>query len=158
MATLHELAVKLQEYIVDQQTDAHNVSSLNLNKYNNMKLIMDGAINYPHVIVQIGISEVMFNLKDMVKVDGGLGSDEKYVRTWLGKSTIKYDLTEIYNSFEKDKKIDGKSSGTKTKKEGVADDYASRNAETAHSINKLKAEIRAMLQARYKERQKKKTK
>ncbi len=156
MATLHELAVKLQEYIIDQQTDAHNVSSLNMSKYNNMKLIMDGAITYPHVIVQIGISEVKYNIRDITKVDGGLGSDEKYIRTWLGKSTIKYDLNEIYNSFEKDKKIAGKSSGAKTRKEGTADDFTTRNAEAAQSINKLKEEIRKMLQARYKERQKNK--
>lgn len=153
VATLHEMAIKLQEYIVEQQEDAHNVSSLNINRYNNMKLIMDGKIGYPHVIVRIGISEVTYNLRDLIKIDGGLGSDEKYVRQWIGKSTIKYDLTEIYNSFEKNAvKIDSKENGFKGKKEGEADDFSSTHAETARNINLLKDEVRAILSARSRER------
>ena len=153
MATLHEMAIKLQDYIVEQQEDAHNVSSLNINRYNNMKLIMDGKLGYPHVIVRIGISEVTYNLRDLIKIDGGLGSDEKYVRQWIGKSTIKYELNEIYTSFEKKEKIDSKGEGGfQGKKEGEAEDFASRNAEAARNINILKNEVRAILKARSKER------
>lgn len=152
VATLHEMAIKLQEYIVEQQEDAHNVSSLNINRYNNMKLIMDGKIGYPHVIVRIGISEVTYNLRDLIKMDGGLGSDEKYVRQWIGKSTIKYDLNEIYTSFEKSSRIDSKDGAFKGKKEGEADDFASTHAEAARNINLLKDEVRAILSARSRER------
>ena len=152
VATLHEMAIKLQDYIIEQQEDAHNVSSLNINRYNNMKLIMDGKIGYPHVIVRIGISEVTYNLRDLIKIDGGLGSDEKYVRQWIGKSTIKYDLTEIYNGFEKNNRIDSKDGGFKGKKEGEAEDFASRNAEAARNINLLKDEVRAILNARSRDR------
>ena len=88
----------------------------------------------------------------MIKIDGGLGSDEKYVVRWLGKSSIKYDLNEIYNGFEKVKTIDGKSSGFKGKKEGVAEDFTVRNAETAKHIRDLKEEVLALLRARYKDR------
>jgi len=94
--TLHELANKLQESIIQQQEDAHNSSSLNVSKYNNLKLKMDTKYNYPHVIVAIGISEAVYNIKEMTKTEGGLGPDERYVRKWLGKSTIAYDLNEIW--------------------------------------------------------------
>ena len=38
MKTLNEMAVKLQESIIKQQDDAHNSSTLNVNKYNNLKI------------------------------------------------------------------------------------------------------------------------
>ena len=88
MTTLHELAMKLQESIIQQQSDARSSSSLNVHKYNNLKLTMKSEITYPHVIVSIGISEATYNVKDCTKVDGGLGSDEKYIRKWLGNSTV----------------------------------------------------------------------
>ncbi len=96
MKTLHELAVKLQESIIKQQDDAHNSTTLNVTKYNNLKLKMDSRYAYPHVIVTIGISEAVFNIADGTKTDGGLGPDEKYVKKWLGSSTVIADLKEIY--------------------------------------------------------------
>ena len=85
MKTLNEMAVKLQESIIKQQDDAHNSSTLNVNKYNNLKIKMSTRYHYPHIIVSIG-----------TKTDGGLGPDEKYVRKWMGTSTIAADLKEIY--------------------------------------------------------------
>lgn len=99
MATLHELAMKLQESIIQQQSDAHSSSNLNIHKYNNLKLTMKNEITYPHVIVSIGISEATYNVKDCTKVDGGLGSDEKYIRKWLGNSTVMESLLSIYNTI-----------------------------------------------------------
>ena len=96
MKTLHEMAVKLQEYIIKSQEDAHNSTNMNVTKYNNLKLKMDSKIHYPHVIVCIGISEVVFNIAEGTKTDGGLGPDEKYVRKWLGNSTVLSDLKELY--------------------------------------------------------------
>lgn len=95
MKTLHELASKLQEFIIRSQQDAHNQTNMNVTKYNNLKLKMDTKIHYPHVIVCIGISEATFNIADGTKTDGGLGPDEKYVRKWLGGSNIISDLKEI---------------------------------------------------------------
>lgn len=95
MKTLHELASKLQEYIIRSQQDAHNQTNMNITKYNNLKLKMDTKIHYPHVVVCIGISEATFNIADGTKTDGGLGPDEKYVRKWLGGSNIISDLKEI---------------------------------------------------------------
>ena len=96
MKTLHEMAVKLQEYIIKSQEDAHNSTNMDVSKYNNLKLKMDSKIHYPHVIVCIGISEVIFNIAEGTKTDGGLGPDEKYVRKWLGNSTVLSDLKELY--------------------------------------------------------------
>lgn len=96
MKTLHELAIKLQESIIAQQEDAHNSVTLNITKYNNLKLKMDSTHAYPHVIIIIGISEAVFNIQDNTKTDGGLGPDEKYVKKWLGSSTVINDLKEIY--------------------------------------------------------------
>lgn len=96
MKTLHELAMKLQAYIIKSQEDAHNQTNLNVTKYNNLKLRMETRIHYPNVIVCIGISEATFNIADGTKTDGGLGPDEKYVRKWLGSSTVIADLKEIY--------------------------------------------------------------
>ena len=96
MKTLNEMAVKLQESIIKQQDDAHNSSTLNVNKYNNLKIRMSTKYHYPHIIVSIGISEAIFNIEDCTKTDGGLGPDEKYVRKWMGTSTIAADLKEIY--------------------------------------------------------------
>ena len=98
-STLHEMAVKLQEFIIQQQSDAHSSSGLNINKYNNIKLRMDGMIDYPHVIISIGISEALYNIKDVTKVDGGLGSDEKYIWKWLNKSNVVENLVELYKSL-----------------------------------------------------------
>lgn len=99
MATLHELAIKLQESIIQQQGDAHNASNLNVHKYNNMKLQMKSEITYPHVVISIGISEAVYNIKDCTKVEGGLGSDEKYIRKWLGKSSVLESLMEVYDQI-----------------------------------------------------------
>ncbi len=96
MKTLHELATKLQKYIIQSQEDAHNQTNLNVTKYNNLKLRMETRIHYPNVIVCIGISEATFNIADGTKTDGGLGPDEKYVRKWLGSSTVIADLKEIF--------------------------------------------------------------
>lgn len=96
MKTLHELAVKLQEHIIRQQQDAHNQTNMNVTKYNNLKLKIETKLHYPHVIVCIGISEAIFNIREGTKTDGSLGPDEKYVRKWLHNSSVISDLKEIY--------------------------------------------------------------
>ncbi len=96
MKTLHELATKLQQYIIKSQQDAHNSTNMNITKYNNLKLKMETKLHYPNVIVSIGISEATFNIKEGTKTDGSLGPDERYVKKWLGGSTVLADLTEIY--------------------------------------------------------------
>lgn len=95
MATLNELATKLQEFIIEQQIDPHNLRQLTVHRYNNLKLKI-AQLSYPNVIICIGISEATYNLSDVTKVDGGLGQDERYVRKWLGRGSIIKELTELY--------------------------------------------------------------
>lgn len=102
--TLHEMAVKLQEFIIRQQEDAHNSGSLNVAKYNNLKLTMDPAVSYPHIIIRIGISEGIYNLNDSSRTDGSLGPDERYVRRWLASIIVVNDLMDIYKMMEEESK------------------------------------------------------
>ncbi len=95
MATLNELANKLQAFIIEQQVDPHNLRQLSVHRYNNLKLKI-AQLSYPNIIVCIGISEATYNLEDGSKVDGGLGQDERYVRKWLGRNTIIKELKELY--------------------------------------------------------------
>lgn len=96
MKTLHELATKLQQYIIKSQQDAHNSTNMNITKYNNLKLRMETKLHYPNIIITIGISEATFNIKEGTKTDGSLGPDERYVKKWLGGSSVISDLKEIY--------------------------------------------------------------
>lgn len=96
MKTLHELATKLQQYIIKSQQDAHNSTNMNITKYNNLKLRMETKLHYPNVIISIGISEATFNIKEGTKTDGSLGPDERYVKKWLGGNSVISDLREIY--------------------------------------------------------------
>ena len=95
MATLNELANKLQAFIIEQQVDPHNLRQLSVHRYNNLKLKI-AQLSYPNIIVCIGISETTYNLEDGSKVDGGLGQDERYVRKWLGRNSILKELKELY--------------------------------------------------------------
>ncbi|HCB10828.1 MAG TPA: hypothetical protein DEO94_01475 [Cyanobacteria bacterium UBA11991] len=97
--SLSEMANKLRTFIIDSLNDAHSSQNMNMTKYNNVKLSMDESKNYPHITIGIGISEATYNIKDIVRTEGGLGSDERYVRKWLGNFTISYDLNEIYKNF-----------------------------------------------------------
>ena len=101
VATLNEMANKLQTFIIDSQSDAHSSTSFNLNlsKYNNIKLAMDESVRYPHVIIRIGISEATYNLRDKIRTEGGLGPDEKYVYKWIGNYAVISELLEIYKNF-----------------------------------------------------------
>jgi len=101
VATLNEMANKLQTYIIESQSDAHSSGAFNLNlsKYNNIKFAMDETVRYPHVIIRIGISEATYNLRDKNRTEGSLGPDERYVYKWIGNYTVSSELMEIYKSF-----------------------------------------------------------
>lgn len=107
-ATLNEMANKLQTFIIEMQEDAHNISAVNLSKYNNIKLSMDEIVRYPHITIRIGISEATYSLKDNIKTKGGLGYDEKYARKWIENSTVTYELVEIYKNFRENLTTEGR--------------------------------------------------
>lgn len=95
MKTLNEMAQDLQDYIVSAQQDAHNSVGANQYKYNNLKLTIDTKIPFPNVVVRIGISEAVYNLKENIKADGSLGPDERYVRKWLDLYWVMPELKKM---------------------------------------------------------------
>ena len=135
MRTLNEMAAKLQESIIKQQDDAHNSTTLNVNKYNNLKIRMSTKYHYPHIIVSIGISEAIFNIEDCTKTDGGLGPDEKYVRKWMGTSTVAADLKEIYVALSE--LIKAEDVAKEISQEGEADEVKREAPRKKHAFKNI---------------------
>ena len=102
MATFKECEDALKAFIVSEQQDAHHVKSMNVAKYNNIKIWMDAAKNQtPHVYIRISISEAVFTLDGFNKLNGGLGYEERLVLKWFGRYGVKDKLMELWNSAEK---------------------------------------------------------
>ncbi len=104
MATFKDVEDSLKSFIVQEQSDAHNIKSVNIAKYNNIKVWMDPTNTIqPHVIIRISISEATFLLDGFTKTNGGLGYEERFVQKWFGRYGVKEKLTELWNSAEKNK-------------------------------------------------------
>ena len=102
MATFKDLEDNLKSYIIQEQSDAHNVRGVSTAKYNNIKIWMDLAKYIePHFFVRISISEAVFSLKDCTKINGGLGYEERFLIKWFGRMGIKEKLNELWNTAEK---------------------------------------------------------
>ncbi len=99
MTNLNDLAGKLQTFLIRAQMDAHNSRSLSKSRYNNLKLKISSQLQYPNVIITIGISEATYNIEDGTKTEGSLGPDEKYVYKWIGNKNIQPLLKELYLSM-----------------------------------------------------------
>ena len=101
MATYKDMEDSLKSFIVQEQSDAHNIKTANMARYNNMKLWMDAKKNpMPHVTIRISISEASFSLNDFTKLNGGLGYEERIVLKWFGRYGIKDKLLELWSSAE----------------------------------------------------------
>lgn len=102
MATFKEAEDSLKNFIIQEQSDAHNVKTVNAAKYNNIKVWMDPSRNViPHVIIRISISEATFYLNDFTKQNGGLGYEERYVLKWFSRYGVKEKLRELWSNAEK---------------------------------------------------------
>lgn len=105
MATFKDMEDALKTFVIQEQSDAHNRSNLNITKYNNIRITMDMQKNpIPHVTVRISISEATFALADFSKMNGGLGYEERLVLKWFGRFGVKDKLTELWSSAEKNSK------------------------------------------------------
>lgn len=104
MATFKDMEDSLKSFIIQEQSDAHNVKSVNAAKYNNIKIWMD-LTKYlqPHFFVRISISEAVFALSDCSKLNGGLGYEERFITKWFGRMGIKEKLAELWSNAEKNK-------------------------------------------------------
>ena len=104
MTTIKDMEDNLKTFIVQEQSDAHNRGSINIAKYNNIKLSMDPAKNpLPHITIRISISEATFSLNGFSKNNGGLGYEERLVLKWFGRYGVKEKLLELWGSAEKNK-------------------------------------------------------
>ena len=102
MASFKDLEDNLKSFIMQEQSDAHNVRNVSIAKYNNIKIWMD-LVKYiqPHFFVRISISEAVFSLDDCTKIYGGLGYEERFVLKWFNRMGTKDKLKELWNSVEK---------------------------------------------------------
>lgn len=104
MATFKDMEDSLKNFMVQEQSDAHNVKSVNLAKYNNIKIWMDlSKYVQPHFFVRVSISEAVFALSDCSKLNGGLGYEERFIIKWFGRMGIKEKLTELWDHASKNK-------------------------------------------------------
>ena len=102
MATFKDMEDSLKSFIIQEQSDAHNVKSVNNAKYNNIKVWMDTQkYAQPHFFIRISISEAVFNLADCSKINGGLGYEERFIIKWFGRMGIKEKLHELWDSSAK---------------------------------------------------------
>lgn len=99
MATFKDMEDSLRKFMLDEQSDAHNIKSVNIAKYNNMKIWMEPSkYQEPHFIVRITISEAVFSLSECTKINGGLGFEERLVLKWFGRMGIKSKLQELWGN------------------------------------------------------------
>lgn len=104
MTTFKDLEDNLKNFIIQEQSDAHNRSRLNIAKYNNIKVTMNPTKSViPHVIIRISISEATYSLNDFSKTNGGLGYEERFVVKWFSRYGIKEKLSELWKTAEKNK-------------------------------------------------------
>ena len=104
MATFKDMEDNLKNFIIQEQSDAHNIRSTNMAKYNNIKIWIDPTkYNDPHFFIRISISEAVFNLNDFSKINGGLGYEERIVLKWFGRMGIKEKLNDLWKTAEKNK-------------------------------------------------------
>ncbi len=107
MTTFKDLEDNLKKFMIEEQADAHNVRTMNVSKYNNLKIWMDlDKYQQPHFFVRVSISEAVFTITDCQKLNGGLGYEERLVIKWFGRMGIKEKLRELWNSIDDNKDED----------------------------------------------------
>ena len=106
MTTFKDLEDNLKNYIIQEQSDAHNVRTVNVAKYNNIKIWMDmSKYQQEHFFVRISISEAVFSLTDCSKINGGLGYEERFIYKWYGRIGIKDKLKELWADIQKERSV-----------------------------------------------------
>ena len=99
MATFKDLEDNLKSFMIQEQSDAHNIRTANIAKYNNLKIWMDlSKYQQPHFYVRISISEAVFTVNDCMKLNGGLGYEERFVYKWFGRIGVKDKLKELWTT------------------------------------------------------------
>lgn len=99
MASFRELENNLKSYLIDVQSDAHNIKTMQASRYNNIRIQMEPKkLQSPHFTVKMGMSEATFDLASCEKLSGGLGFEERFIHRWYERSGIKARLEECWES------------------------------------------------------------
>jgi len=105
-AEFHGLEVSLKEFLLEVNSDSYNSKSINMYKYNNLKVFMDlKKTRNPHFIVRVGISESIYNLNNCEKIAGGLGTDERYIYRWFEKPATTAALQAAWKQAQKSEAV-----------------------------------------------------
>ena len=105
MTTFKDLEDSLKNFLIQEQSDAHQAKNLNVAKYNNIKFYADPTrYHQKHFIVRISISEAVFSMEDCTKLNGGLGYEERFVTKWFSRMGNKEKLNNVWNSLDEIKK------------------------------------------------------
>lgn len=107
---LHFLEESLKAFLIEAQNDSYNIKTINFQKYNNLRILMDKKKNSePHFVVRIGISESMYTIDNCDRLSGGLASDERYIHRWYEKGAVKSILSEEWKKEQRAKAVQMKS-------------------------------------------------
>ena len=91
--SISKFANSLTEFLINAMSDKYGDAKSYAYKYNNLKVFMDPrSMSDPHFYVSIGISEACFSISDGKKMEGGLGSEDGYVKRWADRTNIKTEL------------------------------------------------------------------
>lgn len=98
------MEASLREFLTDAQSDGQSARNRSMYKYNNLKMYMDPKKNpTPHIIIRLGISEVIYDF-NWEKLSGGLGSDERYIKTWSERHKEQLKLETLWMEAKADVK------------------------------------------------------
>lgn len=90
--TLNELGQELKALIISLSSGTGS-EKIQPEKFNNLKLSMDVAKEpIPHVKISIGISEAVYDINTLEKMDGSLAQNERYVQRWFNKASVAESL------------------------------------------------------------------
>lgn len=105
-AEFHLMEESLKNFLAEAQNDNYNSRNTNFYKYNNLKIYMDPKKNkIPHIIIRIGISEVMYAIENWEKISGSLGSDERIVRRWISRDIGNFNFATGWTESKKVKEV-----------------------------------------------------
>ncbi len=96
----------LRDYLINVQTDSYNTGGKIEQRYNNLKVYMEPKKNStPHFWVSVNISAVCYKIDPLEKIDGSMGSDERFVTMWAGRPNINGELKKHWVYITKSNEI-----------------------------------------------------
>lgn len=99
------MEASLREFLTEANNPGSGSRNTSMYKYNNLKIYMDPKKNpTPHIIIRLGISEVIYDIKNWEKISGGLGSEERYIKNWAERHREQLNLETMWRETKTDVK------------------------------------------------------